>query len=136
MNVRQLAARVGPVPPQDPPGAAPEPRGPDAPHFAEALRRARHETAHPATPDDGLTISGHAQQRLLQRGISMSPEQRQELTNALGTLNDKGARDALVLRTDAAFVVHVPSRTIVTALDRQEMAQRVFTQIDGALLLP
>ena len=51
------------------------------------------------------------------------------------TLAAKGARDALLMRADAAFVVNVPNRTVITAIDRQEMQHRVFTQIDSAMLL-
>ena len=39
------------------------------------------------------------------------------------------------MRPDAAFVVNIPNRTVVTALDRQEMQERVFTQIDSAMLV-
>ena len=82
-----------------------------------------------------LGVSGHAKQRIAQRNISLNTTQRQELADAMDQLDDKGAQDAAVLREDAAFVVNVPSRTVVTALDQTEMKQRVFTQIDSAMRL-
>ena len=83
----------------------------------------------------GTKISSHAWQRIQQRGISMTKAQHHSLGEAMKTLAAKGARDALLMRADAAFVVNVPNRTVITALDRQEMQHRVFTQIDSAMLL-
>lgn len=133
MHLRELAARTDPGHevrlrgsplPERP---APAPQGPS---FAESLRQAREGRAAPE-----LKLSAHAEQRILQRGIPLSAAQRQELGAALQRLEAKGARDALLLRPDAAFVVHVPSRTVVTAMDGQELQERIFTQIDSALLL-
>lgn len=128
MNVRQLATRTaGPVHP----GPATQPRGPDrAPEtsFADALRRAQG-------PPERLTLSAHAEQRIRQREISLTPADQAAMTEALDHLEAKGARDALLLRPDAAFVVNVPNRTVVTALDAGDLQNRVFTDIDSAYVL-
>ena len=131
MNVRQLAARV------EGPGAAglapPASRAPDAPGsaFADALRHAERGAA----PDDGITLSAHAERRIEARGISLDAAERQSLADAVRLLDAKGAREALLLRADAAFVVSVPSRTVVTAVSTDEMRDRAFTQIDSAFVL-
>lgn len=129
MNVRHLATRtVGPVQP----GTAAQPRGPDGPagpSFADALRQAQ---APPARP---LTLSAHAEQRIQQRAISLTPPEQDALSEAVAQLDAKGARDALLLRSDAAFVVNVPNRTVVTALAHDDLTARVFTGIDSALVL-
>lgn len=57
------------------------------------------------------------------------------LGQAMQDLEAKGARDALLIRSDAAFVVNVPNRTVVTAIGQEEMAHRAFTQIDSAMLI-
>lgn len=131
MNVRQLATRVDPgqqahLRDQTKPGApaAGDERNP----FASHLERVRLEHIGPK-------ISSHAWQRMQQRGISMTDDQHRTLAEAMRHLASKGARDALVMRADAAFVVNVPNRTVVTAIDRHEMQQRVFTQIDSAMLV-
>ena len=131
MNVRQLANRIDP-------GQAPSRRNPTTVHspasregrrsFASQLERARLETLGPK-------ISTHAWKRIQQRGISMTDAQQRTLAEAMQQLAQKGARDALLMRSDAAFVVNVPNRTVVTAIDQQEMQHRVFTQIDSAMLL-
>jgi flagellar operon protein len=129
MTVRDLAARV------DPGILAPERRAPQRQEtggtaFAEQLRRARERA-----PSGGFTLSAHAQQRIEQRGISLNPAEQQSLSDALFQLESKGARDALLLRSDAAFIVNVPSRTVVTAVDTKELKERVFTHIDSAVML-
>ena len=58
----------------------------------------------------------------------------QSLKNAVGLAAEKGVRDSLVVVQDAAFIVNVPSRTVITALDSTETNQRVFTNIDGAVI--
>lgn len=129
MNVRHLAARVPGAQPVTP-GSGGAPAAPaQAPEtsFADLLQRARQT--------EGLKLSAHAQQRISQRAIPMTEAQQQSMTEAMQTLDAKGARDALMIRSDAAFVVNVPSRTVVTALDQSELQQRVFTQIDSAILL-
>ena len=84
---------------------------------------------------DGIALSVHAKQRVAQPNISLDDTERQTLSGAMQTLDDKGAQDAAVLRDDAAFIANVPSRSVVTALDQSEMQQRVFTQIDSAMTL-
>lgn len=137
MNVRDLAARLpassgvgpaqGPRPSSDPTSP---PGGPGAAQRAASFAEALEQATRP-----GVTLSAHAQQRMAQRGISFDPLQQQSMSEALQALADKGSRDALLLRGDAAFVVNVPNRTVVTALDPAEAQQRIFTQIDSAMLI-
>ena len=131
MNVRHLATRIDADPRVSPRGRSqtgPATQRDERSDFASHLKRARLEAM-------GTTISNHAWQRIQQRGISMTEAQQHRLGEAMQTLAAKGARDALLMRADAAFVVNVPNRTVVTAIDQHEMQQRVFTQIDSAMLV-
>lgn len=130
MNVRQLATRIDADPKVSPQGRPQTgtAQGDGRSDFASQLKRARLEAM-------GTTISNHAWQRIEQRGISMTDAQQHRLGEAMKTLAAKGARDALLMRADAAFVVNVPNRTVITAIDRHEMQQRIFTQIDSAMLV-
>ena len=131
MNVRQLAHRIDPgqATPRQDTARTHSPASREArSSFAAQLERARLETVGPK-------ISSHAWQRIQQRGISMTDAQQRTLAEAMQQLAQKGARDALLMRADAAFVVNVPNRTVVTAIDQQEMQSRVFTQIDSAMLV-
>jgi flagellar operon protein len=47
----------------------------------------------------------------------------------------KGVCDSLVLVDSLAFIVNVPSRTVVTAMDQTETNSNVFTNIDGAVII-
>lgn len=123
-TVRQLAGRVA-----APPGLARDPgtAAPRAGDFAALLR----EAAGPPR----LTISAHAAQRVGERSIDLSEPVQQRIAEALDTLDAKGARDALLIGSEAAFVVSVSNRTLVTALARDEMQDRAVTQIDSAFVL-
>ena len=42
---------------------------------------------------------------------------------------------AILLVDDIAFIVNVPSKTVVTAMDQAETNSNVFTNIDGAVIM-
>lgn len=86
-------------------------------------------------PSSGVTFSQHAQDRLKSRGISLSTDDMQKLEGAVDSVAQKGGKDSLVLVGDAALVVSVKNRTVVTALDRNAMQGNVFTNIDSAVII-
>lgn len=85
-------------------------------------------------PSQGITFSQHAQERLRERGISLDKTEMEKLEGAVDDVARKGGRESLVLLGDAALVVSVKNRTVVTALDRNSMQGNVFTNIDSAVL--
>ncbi|MEX2400070.1 MAG: TIGR02530 family flagellar biosynthesis protein [Rhodothermales bacterium] len=131
MTVRELAARIDTGQTSRPSGAPPARHGElqRSSQFAEELRRAREQEAA------GFKLSAHARERIEQRGISLNASEQRSLNEAIQQLEEKGSKDALLLRSDAAFVVNVPSRTVVTAVETNALRERVFTQIDSALML-
>ena len=52
----------------------------------------------------------------------------------LDTLAGKGGRQSLVMLDQVAYVVHVPSATVVTAVAPDEHKESVFTQIDSVAI--
>lgn len=76
-------------------------------------------------------ISAHAQKRLTERNIDMNPALENSLNRAFSELETKGARDSLVITREGAFVVNVPSRTLVTAMGIDEMRNGMVTNIDS-----
>ena len=44
-------------------------------------------------------------------------------------------RDSLVIVDDLAFIVNVPNKTVVTAMDSRETEENVFTNINGAVIM-
>lgn len=82
-----------------------------------------------------LKFSHHAEVRLQERGIQMKPEQMRKLEDAVQKAEAKGAKESLILMKEAAFIVNVENRTVVTALDGSSLSQHVFTQIDSAVIV-
>lgn len=83
----------------------------------------------------GVKFSQHAQDRLKSRNISFSAEELQQLEGAVNSVAQKGGKDSLVMLGDAALVVSVKNRTVVTAMDRSQMKGNVFTNIDSAVVI-
>jgi flagellar operon protein len=83
----------------------------------------------------GVKFSQHAQDRLKARNISFSTDQLQQLEGAVNNVAQKGGKDSLVMMGDAALVVSVKNRTVVTAMDRSQMKGNVFTNIDSAVVI-
>ncbi len=82
-----------------------------------------------------LKFSAHAESRIKSRGIEMTPELKSQLNKAVSNVAAKGGRDTAILAGDAAFIVNVQSRTVVTAMDRESMKDNVITNIDSATIL-
>ncbi|MBD3390407.1 MAG: hypothetical protein GF418_00195 [Chitinivibrionales bacterium] len=82
----------------------------------------------------GVKFSAHAQARLKSRNIEMTPEIMGKLDKAMNGAEKKGSKDSLVLLSDLAFIVNVPNRTVVTAMDGESLRENVFTNIDSAVI--
>lgn len=83
---------------------------------------------------DEVRFSAHAATRMKSRNIEMTPEMLGKLEKAVHGAADKGARDSLILLKDYAFIVNIPNRTVVTAMDGTSMKENVFTSIDSAVV--
>ncbi len=84
---------------------------------------------------DRLKFSHHAQARLESRNIQLSDQDVKQIADAVDQASQKGARDSLVIMKNVAFVVNVKNRTVVTAVDGENLNQNVFTNIDSAVLI-
>ncbi len=80
---------------------------------------------------DGVKFSRHAQARLQSRGKEFTPDEMRTLEHAMDELSRRGAKESLVLMGDRALVVGVPSKTVITIVDRAEALGTVFTNIDS-----
>lgn len=98
-----------------------------APAFKELLRSQLEKHS-------GVRFSRHVQERIQKRQIDLDAGQVERIAQAMQLAGRKGIRDSLVLLERTAFIVNVPSRTVVTALD-QSSSQKVFSNIDGAVIL-
>lgn len=82
----------------------------------------------------GLKFSKHAEQRLQSRNINLSQVQKEKINQAVKKAEEKGVKDSLVLLENMAFVVNVKNRTVITAVNSDELKNNVFTNIDGAVI--
>ncbi len=87
------------------------------------------------TQQNRINFSKHAQQRLEQREISMTESDLSLLNSAVKRAEEKGVHNSLVLMEDKAFIVNVQSGTVITAMDKNDLKEQVFTQIDGAVIV-
>jgi len=81
-----------------------------------------------------VKFSTHASTRLKSRNIEITPEIMGKLENAVNGAASKGARDSLILMKDLAFIVNIPNRTVITAMDGESMKENIFTNIDSAVI--
>lgn len=84
--------------------------------------------------NDTVKFSKHALNRLSMRNIELTGEQMERLNNGKIEAGEKGIKDSLILVDQLAFIVNVPSSTVVTAMDQTENKNNVFTNIDGAVI--
>ena len=82
-----------------------------------------------------LKFSKHASMRLSNRNIELSDSQSTRLEAGVDKADEKGIRESLVLVDSLAFIVNVPNRTVVTAMDQTETDNNIFTNIDGAVIM-
>lgn len=82
-----------------------------------------------------LRFSKHASSRLATRAISLDESQVERLEAGVDRANGKGIKDSLMIMDQLAFIVNVPSRTVITAMDQTETDANIFTNIDGAVII-
>lgn len=86
------------------------------------------------TPTESLKFSKHASERLERRSIEMTEQIAERLSEGVKRAGEKGIKDSLVVVDSYAFIVNVPNRTVVTAMDSSETDDHIFTNIDGAVI--
>ncbi|MCC6278006.1 MAG: hypothetical protein IT289_08840 [Oligoflexia bacterium] len=132
---------LGGVGPASPTGTRPtkgdQASGLGGPSFGEVLgsQIAEPKPNNLAPKTEGLKFSQHALERMKMRGISFKPEDMGKLNEAIDRAAQKGSRETLVLMGDNALIVSVKNKTVVTAMDREAMKEKVFSNIDSTVIL-
>ena len=98
--------------------------------FQDILRRKQSVDENSA-----LKFSKHASMRLQSRNIELSSEQKERLETGAEKAEAKGMKESLVIVDSYSFIVNVPSKTVVTAMDQAESEENVYTNIDGAVIM-
>ena len=80
-----------------------------------------------------VKFSNHALKRLESRNIQLSDEEMNKIQDAVQKAESKGSRDSLVMMDKTAFIVNIPNKTVVTAIDVANSTENVFTNIDSVV---
>lgn len=97
--------------------------------FQEILENSR------ARAKGQVRFSKHAAGRLADRNIELTSGQMERLQEGAQKAQMKGIRESLVIVDQLAFIVNIPNHTVVTAMNQQDAAENVFTNIDGAVII-
>lgn len=82
-----------------------------------------------------LNLSQHAQTRIQSRSIPWDAGIERRVTSGIEQARAKGSREALILADNLAVIANVKSNTVVTAMDRSQMKEKIFTNIDSAVIV-
>lgn len=82
-----------------------------------------------------LKVSKHANTRLAERNIMIDRPTWERINTKLTEAKQKGIKESLVLVGEAALVVNTDKNTVITAMNRQEASEHIFTNINGAIVL-
>ncbi len=110
-------------------GGAGRGQAPSGPAFSDVLG-----ASVASSGTSTVQFSRHAAQRLERRGIDVDQSTMARLSDGVDRAASKGSRESVVFVEGTAFVVSVPNRTVITAVDPGHMRDHVFTNIDSAVI--
>lgn len=82
-----------------------------------------------------LKISKHASERMKERNIEIPDQLWQTIGEKVHEARQKGVIDSLVVLDKAALLISAKNNTVVTAMERAETENRIFTNINGTILI-
>lgn len=85
--------------------------------------------------DQQLQLSRHAEARIKSRALPWDAAMEKRIGRGMDVAAEKGSRSALILADNVAVIANVTDRTVVTAMDRSQLKEKVFTNIDSAVLV-
>lgn len=85
--------------------------------------------------NEDIIFSKHALFRMDNRNMQLTNTELEKLKSAINKAEDKGVKDALILVGDKAFIASIKNKTIITTLNKEQIKDNVFTNIDGAVIV-
>jgi len=82
-----------------------------------------------------LNFSQHAETRIRSRAIAWDANLEKRVAEGIDAAQAKGSRETLILADNVAVIANVKSRTVITAMDRASLKERIFTNIDSTVLV-
>lgn len=80
-----------------------------------------------------IKFSNHAMKRLESRNIQLSETELGKIQDAVSKAELKGSKDSLIMMDKTAFIVNIPNKTVVTAIEVANSNESVFTNIDSVV---
>src|SRR6056297_3559741 len=108
--------------------AKPIPKGVDPKEFNQLVRDLHQQQSQ------DLKVSSHARERIKTRNIEMNQTRLDTLGEVAEEAGKKGAKNTLAMFGTDAFILSVKDKTIVTAMNEEEMESRFFTNIDSVYI--
>ncbi len=97
-------------------------------NFEEVLQQIKNK-------DEEIKFSKHALDRMDNREISLSYDEMDRLKYGFDKAKEKGVKDALILMGDKAFIASIKNKTVITTVNKEQLKDNVFTNIDGAVIV-
>lgn len=94
--------------------------------FGEVLRK---------RAEGGLVFSQHAKKRMNERGIQADSSMISRMERAVESARQKGAREIALIGNRDVFIVNIPNRTVVTTMSREDLKNRIITNVDSAVFM-
>ena len=86
--------------------------------------------------ESSVQFSKHAMDRISERNIDLSADNKLDRLNKAVTLaGEKGSDDALVMIDSTAFVVSIKNNKVITTLTADDMQGSIFTNIDSTVIM-
>ncbi|WP_242942471.1 TIGR02530 family flagellar biosynthesis protein [Proteiniborus sp. DW1] len=82
-----------------------------------------------------LKFSKHAVERMQTRDINLNTNEILRIEEAVNKASTKGVKEALILMDDKAFIANIKNKTIVTSVNKEQLKNNIFTNIDGAIII-
>jgi flagellar operon protein len=83
----------------------------------------------------GVNFSKHAAKRVTEREIEFTAENLARLNEGIRMASEKNLGDTLIVVDGTAFVVNAKNNTIITAVNENNAKGRVFTNIEGTVIV-
>lgn len=109
-------------------------------HLPQISKQVTKDTAQPnfktiLQEEQNVKVSKHAAQRLQERNIHINEHEWQVISEKLLEAKQKGITDSLIVMNNAALLVSAKNNTVVTAMNREEATSKIFTNINGTILI-
>lgn len=82
-----------------------------------------------------IKFSKHAQERLEKRNIEFTKQDIKNINNAVEKAAEKGLKDTLIIMGDTALIANIRNKTVITATTDESLRDKIFTNIDGAIII-